>query len=133
MTAHSVRTNPTPSRLIRFFFFVLLHVVSAFAGHQLLIFSPLRGAAPALTSSFHIDPIPFRTQATPCFHVGQFPFSFNLPRGLQYFQVFHTLSLMFLRCCSKCHQQPFGTYPSVSGIYLSIFQHFSLEAVGLCL
>jgi hypothetical protein len=69
LAAHSVCADPPLSRPIGLFFFVLLHVVSAFAGHQLLIFTPLRWAGPTLTPSPHVDPTLLRTQATARFHV----------------------------------------------------------------
>ncbi len=49
MAAHSFRDDPPPSCPIWLFLLVLLHVVPAFAGHWLLIFSPFRRPGPALT------------------------------------------------------------------------------------
>ncbi len=70
MAAHSFRADPSPSRPIWLFLLVLFHVVPAFAGHWLLIFSPFRRPRPAFTPSSHADPISLRSQATARFHVG---------------------------------------------------------------
>jgi hypothetical protein len=70
LAAHSVRADPPPSRPIGLFFLILLHVVPAFAGHQLLIFSPFRPLGPALTPCSHTDPISLRSPATARFNAG---------------------------------------------------------------
>ncbi len=50
-----VQADPPPSRPIWLFLYILLHVVPAFAGHWLLVFSPFWWSRPAFTQGLYIE------------------------------------------------------------------------------
>jgi hypothetical protein len=59
----------------------LPHVVPAFVGHQLLIYTLFWGARLALAPFPHADPISLRSQAKARFHVRHRSYTFILERG----------------------------------------------------